>query len=80
MKGHKAVKILLPAAGSHHRRHQLRHGNVGHLRPAVRPRKEEDRLVVYTSHKEEVYWPIYKEFEERTVFGWKSSPAAPTSF
>ena len=27
---------------------------------------EEDRLVVYTSHKEEVYWPIIKEFEERT--------------
>lgn len=28
--------------------------------------KEEDRLVVYTAHKEEVYWPIVKEFEERT--------------
>ena len=27
---------------------------------------EEDRLVVYTAHKEEVYWPIIKEFEERT--------------
>lgn len=27
---------------------------------------EEDRLVVYTSHKEEVYGPIIKEFEERT--------------
>ena len=27
---------------------------------------EEDRLVIYTSHKEEVYWPIVKEFEERT--------------
>ncbi len=27
---------------------------------------EEDRLVVYTSHKEEVYGPIVKEFEERT--------------
>ena len=27
---------------------------------------EENRLVVYTSHKEEVYWPIIKEFEERT--------------
>lgn len=24
------------------------------------------RLVVYTSHKQEVYWPIIKEFEERT--------------
>lgn len=22
--------------------------------------------MVYTSHKEEVYWPIIKEFEERT--------------
>lgn len=27
---------------------------------------ESQRLVVYTSHKEEVYWPIIKEFEERT--------------
>lgn len=27
---------------------------------------EEERLVVYTSHKEEVYGPIVKEFEERT--------------
>ena len=28
--------------------------------------EEGERLVVYTSHKEEVYWPIVKEFEERT--------------
>jgi len=27
---------------------------------------ESCRLVVYTSHKREVYWPIIKEFEERT--------------
>lgn len=27
---------------------------------------EEDKLIVYTSHKEEVYAPIIKEFEERT--------------
>lgn len=27
---------------------------------------EKDKLVVYTSHKEEVYGPIIKEFEERT--------------
>ena len=27
---------------------------------------QENRLVLYTSHKEEVYWPIVKEFEERT--------------
>lgn len=26
----------------------------------------EERLVLYTSHKEEVWWPIVKEFEERT--------------
>lgn len=26
----------------------------------------EDRLVIYTSHKESVYAPIVKEFEERT--------------
>ena len=28
--------------------------------------EERDRLVVYTSHKEEVWWPIVREFEERT--------------
>lgn len=28
--------------------------------------EESQRLVIYTSHKEEVYWPIIKEFEERT--------------
>lgn len=28
--------------------------------------EEEQRLVIYTSHKEEVWWPIVKEFEERT--------------
>ena len=27
---------------------------------------EEARLVIYTAHKEEVYWPIVQEFEERT--------------
>lgn len=27
---------------------------------------ESRRLVIYTSHKREVYWPIIKEFEERT--------------
>ena len=27
---------------------------------------EEKRLTVYTSHKQEVYAPIIKEFEERT--------------
>ena len=27
---------------------------------------ESRRLVVYTSHKQEVWWPIVKEFEERT--------------
>ena len=27
---------------------------------------EENRVVIYTSHKEEVYGPIVKEFEERT--------------
>lgn len=32
----------------------------------VVPILEEKRLVIYTSHKEEVYAPIIKEFEERT--------------
>ena len=27
---------------------------------------ESERLVIYTSHKENVWWPIVKEFEERT--------------
>ncbi len=27
---------------------------------------EDRRLVIYTSHKQEVWWPIVKEFEERT--------------
>ena len=27
---------------------------------------ESDRVVIYTSHKEEVYGPIVKEFEART--------------
>lgn len=27
---------------------------------------EEDRLVIYTSHKQELWWPIVQEFEERT--------------
>lgn len=27
---------------------------------------EEERLVIYTAHKEEVYWPIVQEFEQRT--------------
>lgn len=33
--------------------------------PVIEPLSEDDRLVVYTSHKEEVYAPIIKEFEER---------------
>ena len=28
--------------------------------------EEDDRLVIYTSHKEEVWWPIVREFEDRT--------------
>ena len=32
--------------------------------PTLTP--EENRLVIYTSHKEEVYRPIIREFEERT--------------
>lgn len=32
----------------------------------VDPLLDENKLVVYTSHKEEVYGPIVKEFEERT--------------
>ena len=28
--------------------------------------EDEERLVLYTSHKKEVWWPIVKEFETRT--------------
>lgn len=28
--------------------------------------QESERLVIYTSHKEEVYWPVVQEFERRT--------------
>lgn len=65
MKGHKAVKILclllavIIAATSC----GTETSDTSVLQYAP---KEEDRLVVYTSHKEEVYWPIIKEFEERT--------------
>ena len=40
-------------------------GQSGQPAPAYAP-GEENRLVIYTSHKEEVYAPIVKEFEERT--------------
>lgn len=50
-----ALLLLLTACGQEKDPDTLR------LAPA-----EEDRLVVYTSHKEEVYGPIIREFEERT--------------
>lgn len=40
-------------------------GQTGQESPAYVP-EEENRLMIYTSHKEEVYAPIVKEFEERT--------------
>ena len=40
-------------------------GQSGQPGPSYAP-AEENRLVIYTSHKEEVYAPIVKEFEERT--------------
>lgn len=39
---------------------------------------EEERLVIYTSHKEEVYGPIIKEFEERTGI-WVEVEAGETA-
>ena len=35
------------------------------VEPVIEPLSEDNRLIVYTSHKEEVYSPIIKEFEER---------------
>ena len=40
--------------------------------------EEGERLVVYTSHKEEVYWPIIQEFEARTGI-WVEVEAGGTS-
>ncbi len=34
--------------------------------PAEYAPREDNRLVIYTSHKEEVYLPVIREFEERT--------------
>ena len=53
-----AIAILLPSVGC---AGQTQDREMFQYAP-----KEEERLVVYTSHKEEVYWPIIKEFEERT--------------
>ena len=39
---------------------------------------EAHRLVIYTSHKEEVYWPIIQEFEARTGI-WVEVEAGGTS-
>ena len=41
--------------------------------------EEEDRLVVYTSHKEEVWRPIVQEFEQRTGVWVQVVEGAPTS-
>ncbi|MCI8454664.1 MAG: extracellular solute-binding protein [Lachnospiraceae bacterium] len=38
----------------------------GKVSPSTEAVPEEKRLTLYTSHKEEVYGPIVKEFEERT--------------
>ena len=38
-----------------------------------------DTLVIYTSHKKEVWWPIVKEFESRTGLWVQVWKAAPTS-
>ena len=40
-------------------------GSPGQSAAALAP-AESDRVVIYTSHKEEVYGPIVKEFEART--------------
>lgn len=41
---------------------------------------EEKRLTVYTSHKQEVYAPIIKEFEERTGIWVEVVPGERRSF
>lgn len=39
---------------------------IAEMTPAALAPAESDRVVIYTSHKEEVYGPIVKEFEART--------------
>ena len=47
--------------------------------PAPAPEeKPGGTLVVYTSHREEIYWPVIKEFQERTGI-WVEVEYAPTS-
>ena len=41
-------------------------GEASSFRAAENAPAEEDRLIIYTSHKEEVWWPIVHEFESRT--------------
>lgn len=65
MKGRKAVKILCLLLAVITAATSCGTGTSDTSALQYAP-KEEDRLVVYTSHKEEVYWPIIKEFEERT--------------
>ncbi len=43
------------------------------------PEESGERLVVYTSHKEEVWWPIVQEFESRTGIWVEVVRGAPAS-
>ncbi len=58
MKLYKAICLALCAL--------LLSGCTAHIPAADYAPPEEERLVIYTSHKEEVYLPVIREFEERT--------------
>ena len=55
-----AVMLLISSCGNSKRQEQINYISEKYSVP------EENQLIVYTSHKEEVYLPIIREFENRT--------------
>ena len=55
-----AAMLLLSACGSTERQQEIERLSQKYVVP------EEKQLIVYTSHKEEVYLPVIREFENRT--------------
>ena len=56
----EALTLLLSSCGNSERQTQIQYISEKYNVP------EEKQLIVYTSHKEEVYLPIIREFENRT--------------
>ena len=55
-----AVMLLLSACAGSERKQEIEELSSSYAVP------QEKQLIVYTSHKEEVYLPIIREFESRT--------------